>query len=304
MRSTKKTRDLLTAVAANIQLLNKQNQLQQAQAGKARIVRNVVIIGLVLLVGLVYNRYRLKQRKNRQLVSKQGEITAKNRQLQQLLDENEWLLREVHHRVKNNLQVILGLLESQSTYLHDEGGLKVIMESQHRIYAMSLIHQKLYKSNDALKIGMPEYVGDLIDYLRDSFEVPGKILFDVQVQPIHLDVHQAVPVGLILNEVITNSFKYAFPWSGNDKVTVRLSAADGWVTLHIADNGRGLPGGFDVSEHDSFGMLLIRGLTEDLDGILNLDSNNGTSYLIKFKLEKSGTRHGHIDNSTPDYAIS
>ena len=273
--------------AGNIQLLTKQNQLQQAQVARSRVFRNMMIGGLLillLLVGLVYNRYRLKQQKNRQLEAKQKEITEKNHQLERLLTENEWLLREVHHRVKNNLQVIISLLKSQSDFLHDKAALAAVVESEHRVYAMSLIHQKLYKSSNVSSINMPEYIGDLVEYLRYSFAVSGKLWFDLQVEPINLDLQQAVPVGLILNEVITNSFKYAFPCSDEDKITVRLfAAADGFLSLIIADNGRGLPPNYDPGQHNSFGMLLIGGLTEDLEGTLHIETRQGTAFHIRFK---------------------
>lgn len=273
--------------AADIGLLTKQTQLQQAQAAKSRIFRNMMIAGLfvlLLLVGLIYNRYRLKQQKNLELECQQKEIFDKNRQLERLLAENEWLLREVHHRVKNNLQVIISLLKSQSSFLHDKAALAAVVESEHRVYAMSLIHQKLYKSNNVSSIDMPEYIGDLVEYLKYSFQGSGKLWFDLHVAPVKLDVQQAVPVGLILNEIITNSFKYAFPCTGEDRITVRLSATeDGGLSLIIADNGRGLPKDFDQEQNQSFGMLLIAGLTEDLEGSLEIESQQGTVFHIRFK---------------------
>jgi len=278
--------------AGDIQLLTKQNQLQQEQVGKSRILRNMMVAGLLvllLLIGLVYNRYRFKQQKNRQLEAKQKEITEKNHQLERLLTENEWLLREVHHRVKNNLQVIISLLKSQSDFLHDKTALAAVVESEHRVYAMSLIHQKLYKSSNVSSINMPEYIGDLVEYLRYSFAVSGKLWFDLQIEPINLDLQQAVPVGLILNEVITNSFKYAFPCSDEDKITVRLFASgDASLSLIISDNGRGLPPNFDPKQHNSFGMLLIGGLTEDLEGTLHIDSHHGTAVHIRFRQINTG----------------
>jgi two-component sensor histidine kinase len=271
----------------NIQLLTKENLVQHSQVRQSRTLRNMMIIGiffLLLLVGLTYNRYRLKQQKNHQLEAKQREITDKNLQLERLLNENEWLLREVHHRVKNNLQVIISLLKSQSDFLHDKAALAAVVESEHRVYAMSLIHQKLYKSTNVSTIDMAEYIGDLAEYLRYCFQGSGKLWFDLQVEPIKLDLKQAVPVGLILNEVITNSFKYAFPWSEEDKITVRLFASgNGWLSLMIADNGRGLPPNFDPSQHNSFGMLLIAGLTEDLEGTLHIETRQGTAFHIRFK---------------------
>jgi two-component sensor histidine kinase len=273
--------------AGDIQLLTKQNQLQEEQVGESRIFRNMMIAGLLtllLVTGLIYNRYRLKQQKNQQLEVKQKEITDKNHQLERLVNENEWLLREVHHRVKNNLQVIISLLKSQSDFLDDKAALAAVVESEHRVYAMSLIHQKLYKSKHVSSINMPEYIGDLVEYLKYSFAVSGKLWFDLQIEPINLDLQQAVPIGLILNEVITNSCKYAFPYSDEDKIMVSLfSTGDGWLSLIIGDNGRGLPPNFDPRQHNSFGMLLIGGLTEDLEGTLQIESRLGTIVHIRFK---------------------
>jgi hypothetical protein len=170
--------------ADNIQLLTKENQVQQARVTKSRILRNMMIIGilfLLVLISLVYNRYRLKRQKNRQLEGKQKEITNKNQQLERLLSENEWLLREVHHREKNNLQVIMSLLRSQSDFLQDKTAPAAVVESEHRVYAMSLIHQKLYKSNNVSCIGMAEYIGDLVEYLKYCFEVSRQVMFDLQI---------------------------------------------------------------------------------------------------------------------------
>jgi len=272
--------------AADIQLLTKQNQLQQVQVSSSRVFRNMMIAGLLILlliIGLIYNRYRLKQQKNLELEYQQKEISEKNRQLERLLTENEWLLKEVHHRVKNNLQVIISLLKSQSSFLHDKEALAAVVESEHRVYAMSLIHQKLYKSNNTSSIDMPEYIGDLVEYLKYAFQGSGKLWFDVQVEAIQLDLQQAVPVGLILNEIITNCFKYAFPWTGEDRITVRLFAtAESWLSLIIADNGRGLPADFNPEKNESFGMLLIGGLTEDLEGTVHIESHGGTTFHIRF----------------------
>jgi len=270
--------------SGDIQLLTKQNQLQQERAERSRIYRNLIVAGLLLLLLLVYVRYRLKQQKNRQLEAKQKEISDKNEELGRLLHENEWLLREVHHRVKNNLQVIMSLLKTQSDFLHDETALAAVADSEHRVYAMSLIHQKLYKSNNVTSVRMSEYIGDLVEYLRYSFDPSRRVMFDLQVGPIDLDVQQAVPVGLIINEAITNSFKYAFPFSGDDRITIRLAEVEGnRIMLTIADNGRGMPPDFDPTQHNSFGMLLISGLTEDLDGELDIRKHQGIAIDVRFR---------------------
>jgi two-component system, sensor histidine kinase PdtaS len=259
--------------AASIELLNKQNRLQQSEAEKSGLLRKMMIGGLVfliLLIAIIWNRYRLKQRSNARL--------------QKLLGENEWLMREIHHRVKNNLQVVMSLLNSQTAYMKDPVAISAVMESRHRVQAMSLIHQKLYKSSEVSSVDMDEYVGELVDYLRDSFDSERKVQFDLDVVPITLDVSQAVPVGLILNEAITNSYKYAFGDREYGKITLRLIVdGQGIVHLHIADDGRGLPAAVRFESNDHFGLSLIRGLSGDLDAELEIDRGCGTAYRLSFK---------------------
>jgi two-component sensor histidine kinase len=272
----------------DIQLLKKQSLIEQGRLESKKMIGNLALGGLALLLillGVLYNRYQLKKRNISLLQEKHKEISTKNITLEQLLHDNEWLLREVHHRVKNNLQIVMSLLHSQSAYLKDEVALHAVMDSQHRVQAMSLIHQKLYKSDNATSIYMPEYISELIDYLKDSFKTELSVFFSLDIAPIFLDVLHAVPVGLILNEIITNALKYAFPHTENDTITVRLfCAGDGEVSLYIADNGRGLPKGFDIENTNSFGMLLVKGLIEDLGGAFIIQSINGTVLTTNFNI--------------------
>jgi two-component sensor histidine kinase len=280
--------------ARNIGLLQKVAEMQKLDLAQSRETRNFSVAGVglsLVLLGVMFSRYQLKQRKNRLLEAKQKEITRKNLQLEKLLQENEWLLREVHHRVKNNLQVVMSLLNSQSAYLQDEKALNAVLDSQHRVQAMSLIHQKLYKSSNVSRIYMPEYVNDLVDYLRDSFNGGRRVEFHLEVPSIDLDVVQAVPVGLILNEVITNSFKHAFPHGQDDAVLIRLVDEEGEITLFVADNGRGFPGDVDAIVNNSFGRLLIHGLVEDLDGVMTVDRSDGTAYCIHFRQTVPGEKN-------------
>ncbi len=270
--------------ATNIQLLTKQTELQKSESENGRILRNVLLTGLgmvLLLLIVVYSRYRLKIRTNRALEQHQREISQQNEELQRLLQDNEWLLKEVHHRVKNNLQVVVSLLSSQSAYLQDKNALDAVLDSQHRIQAMSLIHQKLYKSNNASSVYMPDYVADLVEYLRESFTTRQRIFFKLEIEEIALDAVEAVPLGLILNEAITNSIKYAFPYSNEDAIEIRLfsgKADEGKgarITLIISDNGKGLPEGFDVETTQTFGLILIKGLAEDLRGEVVISGEAG-----------------------------
>jgi two-component system, sensor histidine kinase PdtaS len=270
----------------SIESLQKEAQLQNKVIDQSTQVRDYAIAGAVLLFGLLavtFNRYRLKQRNNRQLQVKQMEISNKNAQLEKLLHENEWLLKEVHHRVKNNLQVVMSLLNSQSSYLKDAEAVNAVTQSKNRVQAMSLIHQKLYKTENVSTINMPDYIRELVDYLRDAGRPGLYIVFHIDIASVELDVMEAVPVGLILNEAITNSCKYAFPEGHKNTITVKLNrVGENELTLYISDNGVGLPTDYDKKLGNSFGMLLIRGMVEDLSGKMKIENDNGVGYTISF----------------------
>lgn len=274
----KKDRDLLVK-QQNIELLKQDGLLQQSRLQQAKTDRNMFIGGasmLLLLLALGYNRYRLKQRANK-------EINHKNLALQHLVDEKEWLLKEIHHRVKNNLQTVVSLLESQSAYLQDDA-LLAIQDSQNRVYAMSLIHQKLYQTEHVAAINIATYLPELVNYLRDSFNVKQDIHFHLQIMPLELDVSQAVPIGLIVNEAITNSIKYAFPGSkkGSEIIICMEPAANNQVELIISDNGIGLPAGFDNAGSRGLGLKLMNGLTEDIGGQFSIKTDKGTIISVNF----------------------
>lgn len=283
----------------HIQSLQGEKILQQHQLAASNEFRNFAIGGVILSIltmAIGYSRFRLKQEKNRQLEVKQHElqkereeVSRQNVELARLLSENEWLLREVHHRVKNNLQIVKNLLDSQAVFLKDENAQKAIRESQHRVQAMSLIHQKLYSSNNASTIYMPDYINELIDYLKGSFDTRQRIYFRREIGLLYLDVSHAVPVGLILNEVITNAIKYAFPHTDDHQITIHLfESGPGAITLFIADNGIGLPPDLDSSDNSSFGFRLINGLTEELGGKLTIENVGGTAINLTFPYHARG----------------
>lgn len=272
-----------------IKLLNDHTKLQESELKKSKLLNNVSIWSLVLLlivIGLLYNRYRLKQRNHHKLELKEREIKEKNVHLMHLLDEKEWLLKEVHHRVKNNLQTVISLLNSQSAYLNNDMALSAIRNSQHRIHSMSLIHQKLYSSENIATINMPNYIKELAEYLKESFSLGQRIRFDIKVDALELDVAQAVPIGLILNEAITNAIKYAFPENRVGMITIVLQKNDNnEYLLMISDNGIGIDITLKDTKTNSFGMSLIKGLSDDLEGEFSMENNNGTTLKIVFKPE-------------------
>ncbi len=281
----RKDQDLLLK-EKSMQVLKKQSQNKVSQLKRERLISNVYFGGaalLLVIIALLINGYRLKQKHNRSLKVKQVEIGQKNTSLEKLLTEKEWLLKEIHHRVKNNLQIVMSLLNSQSAYLQNDAALGAIRDSQHRVQAISLIHKKLYQSDNVGVIHMPHYIHELTDYLLDCFGAGRRIRLQLNIAPIKLDVSQAVPLGLILNEAITNAIKYAFPDNAEGIIHITLEQeTGGHYTLTIADNGKGLPPDFDPGQSRSLGMSLMEGLSNDLGGQFSIHSRQGTVIHIRF----------------------
>lgn len=259
--------------------LNQKNLLQQSRLDREKLIKNFTIAGIALLsviIGLLYRQYKSKQKSNRVILDK-------NQELQRYLSEKEWLIKEIHHRVKNNFHVVSSLLEIQSSYLKNHAALSAIKESQHRIHSMSIIHQKLYQSENLSTINMPEYIYELVEYLRESYSIRGNIAFSLQIENIELNHACAITLGLILNEAITNSIKYAFAKTEERKISISFKyISDSQTMLSISDNGSGLPSDFDHTGRKTMGMELLQGLTDDLGGSLSIETNNGTHVKIIF----------------------
>lgn len=270
----------------DILLLTQKSALQEASLQKEKIFRNVIFAGvctLLFILALTYNRSRLKQRSNLQLQQKQDEINHQNELLRKLLVEKEWLLKEIHHRVKNNLQIVISLLNSQSIYLDNQDAIDAIRNSQHRMHAMSLIHQKLYQTDNLATIDMNWYIKELVAYMRESFPTETSITFQLQIAPLELDVAQAVPLGLILNEAVSNAIKYAFKGRQQGIISITLITLDDTHReLCIFDNGNGLPQQLNMEETTTLGMSLMRGLSEQLDGTFEVKSQQGTIIRVVF----------------------
>jgi two-component sensor histidine kinase len=201
-----------------------------------------------------------------------------------LFNEKEVLLKEIHHRVKNNLQIISSLLNLQSSRVTDPGTIQSLRDSQSRVRSMALIHEKLYQSQSLAKIDFGEYVkslaGDLFRSYRQSLT---GIELNIQTDKVLLELDQAVPCGLILNELITNALKYAFPDGRNGTITVELRAgSEQNINLRVADNGIGMPLDFDILKANSLGLQLINSLVSQLDGRLELGNSQGTDFLVSF----------------------
>ncbi|AYL95371.1 sensor histidine kinase [Mucilaginibacter celer] len=268
----------------DIKLLQEKAKLQQAILKHAENTKNWIIAAagiLLLLLGTIYNMYLQKQKSN-------NLITYKNNLLQHLLTEKEWLLKEVHHRVKNNLHTVICLLESQAVYLENDA-LKAIESSQHRIYAMSLIHQKLYQSDDIKTIDMSLYLPEFVQYLNDSFGTQRQVRFQLDIEPIQLGVSQAIPLALIINEAVTNSIKYAFAPDTIGIISISMNQRGQDISLIIADNGIGLNPILVNMPLESLGLKLMNGLSEDINARIKIENNQGTRISIVFNIDQLQT---------------
>ena len=200
------------------------------------------------------------------------------------LKEKEILLKEIHHRVKNNLQIITSLLNLQSAQIKDAETLSMFRESQARVRSMALIHEKLYQSRDLARIDFDGYVRDLMIYLFRSYAAnPDQIRTEIDTPNIYLGIDTAIPCGLIINELVTNTMKYAFPGGQRGHLYVGLHQHDdGNLTLKVVDDGIGFPESFDWRESDSLGLQLVSTLTSQLHGKMQVDGSHGASFLLTF----------------------
>ena len=208
------------------------------------------------------------------------------------IDEREVLLREIHHRVKNNLNVVSSLLGLQAHNIKDAKLSEALRESQNRVFSMALIHEKLYQSQNLAEINFEQYISEFIPSLFDSYGTDrSQVAAKVDIHEVKFDIDTAIPCSLIINELVSNCLKYAFPKKqhGNISIEVHPSPADeNWdYELVVADDGVGMPPGFDIERSSSLGLKLVKTLTRQIGGILAMESVNGTKFTIHFRSKKT-----------------
>ncbi len=243
--------------------------------GEARVVRDDEGHPL-FLQGIAYDITESKRAEEA--------VRASAERIQTSLREKEVLLEEIHHRVKNNLQVISSLLRLQSTHVHDPGALEMFAESCNRIHSMALVHERLYQSADLSRVDLGEYVRSLTDLLCRSYHTRAEgVGIRAAVEDVSLGIDAAVPLGLALNELVSNCLKHAFPDGrrGEIEIEVRPDEARGYL-LRVADDGVGFPRDVDFRATETLGMQLVCALTEQLGGTIELRSEGGTEFRILF----------------------
>ena len=221
-------------------------------------------------------------------------IKEKENRISKSLKEKETLLRETHHRVKNNLQIVASLLKLQSGYITDTDSKKYFEESQNRIKTIAMLHEKLYGSQVYTSIQLKRYVVELIGILKESFGINNKLInINTEIEDIDLDIEYSVPIGLVINEIITNSFKYAFPGSRKGQINIRISRDADNLIITIGDNGIGLNEKLDIEKLESLGLKLIFMLVEgQLSGEVKfLPGISGLNYELNIPVKKHELQH-------------
>jgi len=233
-----------------------------------------------VLIGLLY----FYSRESNKRVALQQKADGLEVDLNGLLEERDWLLKEINHRVKNNLQIMISLLNSQEFFLKNTEALSAVKNSQRRLHAISLAYQKIYEPLHPSKIDMNVYINELVDYLQDEYGMDKSIKCNVHICQASLPITSAVPIGLIINEALSNSFKFAFPKRVGGKIEINFICKkdDGSYRLSISDNGVGLPDSFQTEEVQSLGTSLMMGLSRQLRGEMLLKNEHGVSISVDF----------------------
>ncbi|MBI9059944.1 MAG: hypothetical protein JEZ01_19420 [Labilibaculum sp.] len=267
--------DSLARVQVDLELQYKhQQEIQERDRG-------LIITGfmIVLLLGtaifiFIYARKRKKQAK---------ELDEKNTIINKSLSEKELLLKEIHHRVKNNLQIVSSLLDLQSNTIDDEATLVAINDGQTRMKAMALIHQNLYQNKHIESISFKDYMEQLVVQVSDSNQLEQEFEHSIEMEDVNFDIDTAVPLGLIVNELLTNAFKYAFTKQDIGQLSIKLEHNADYYELSIRDNGSGLPEDYNFNKSKSLGLKLVRRLSKQLYGKAEYTYDNGSVFTIYFK---------------------
>lgn len=275
----KTVEDMFNAVRSKdeIKYLSNENKLNQEKLNNEKNLRLVLTAGLVLLIGLgsvIFMQYHRQRNKN-SIIEKQSE-------------ELQTLMKEIHHRVKNNLQIISSLLDLQSLTIKDTQAAEAVKEGRNRVQSMALLHQNLYTDGNIRGVPIESYIHTLAQNLFDSYNIrPEKIKLITDIESLNLDIDTVIPIGLILNELISNSLKYAFKNRESGEIFVQLKMQDDTLMLKVKDNGNGFPPeNFPVSVQ-SFGMKMIRAFSQKLKAKLEIYNDGGacvTMSIDRFKI--------------------
>lgn len=258
--------------------------LQAQKDARQSLIRNSLILGLVAFAVIAFLVYRsaLQRKKTNTLLEEKNTIISK------ALSEKELLLKEIHHRVKNNLQVISSLLSMQSRFIEDETAIEAIKGGRDRVKSMALIHQNLYQEDNLTGIEVKDYFEKLAKSLFNSYNIePDRIDLELDIEPINLDVDTVIPLGLVVNELVSNALKHAFPDDRKGLIRIQLveeidiSTKEPVLLLEVLDNGVGMEGDAPGEFSDSFGYRMIHAFKDKLEANLDMDTQDGTQVRLR-----------------------
>lgn len=259
-----------------VKYLSAQNEIKEVRLKNEKSLRLILLLsaaGFLLCAAIIFYLYRTQKIKS-QIIEKQGE-------------DLQTLMKEIHHRVKNNLQVISSLLDLQSLTIGDKQAAEAIKESRNRVQTMALIHQNLYQKGNMKGVEMEKYITNLANSLFSSYHVTkNKIQLKTSIEPVSLDVDLVILIGLVLNELISNALKYAFCANETGTLFIKLEQHEHELLLEIKDTGVGFPPGFNIFRTESFGYKLVRTFADKLKAKLDVFNDNGACvqlYITKFK---------------------
>jgi two-component sensor histidine kinase len=247
----------------------------------AIILAAIVLIVFERQISRLIQKYETEINKDTFSLIKEKEISEKT------LKEKEILLYEIHHRVKNNMSIISSLLKLKMDSIDNPIAREALQDSQNRVQSMATIHTILYQSDDLSAVDLKKYLSELGTIIFDNYTINDKVQFIIESEAIMVEVKQVLPIGLVVNELITNCLKYSFPDDRRGEIVLRLkSDSDNSVELILADNGIGMPEDFDWKNSNTLGLQLVRNLVEQqLNGSIELDSTDGTQFKIRLQLE-------------------
>jgi PAS domain S-box-containing protein len=266
-----------------------------------KIIEKVFNVGKIYSIGfsredIIYGSLIIILPKGQKLENKdaietilhQGSITIQRQTAEEMiktsLKEKEVLLREIHHRVKNNLQIISSLLDLQEDYVSEDAtAVNVLKESQNRVLSMAMIHEMIYQSEDLSNINFSDYIRNLTSNLFNSYGAKSNITSLINVKQIYLNIETSIPLGLLITELISNSLKYAFPNYEEGNISIEMQSRNNEYKLKITDNGIGIPKNIDFNTESTLGLRLVKSLVNQLDGTIQLDRTQGTQYTMTFK---------------------
>lgn len=266
-----------------------QIEIEKASNNRQSIIKVYILFFsvalLLIIVALIY-QYRNSNQQRLALTEQNKKIIEQNKIIEESLHEKTLLIKEIHHRVKNNLQMVSSLLNLQSGMITDENAKVVLEEARHRIGSLAIVHQQLYGKSDFSFIKIDEYIVHLMKHLKSAYHNTNKdIQTIINCEPLELHIDTAIPLGIIINEIITNAHKHAFNGRDKGSIVLDFKKEDAFFILTITDDGVGLPFDFEEQKKYSLGQELIDLLSEQINAALKISSepNHGTTYCIKWK---------------------